>query len=187
MSTLGPFDAYAAALTRVVDAVPDWDAPSPCAGWSARDVIDHIVDTQREFLTGRGVDVGDRPAGDPAAVWRAHSAVVDRLLSDPVVAESTYDGYFGPTTIGETLSVVYGFDLIVHRWDLATAAGQPAAFSEAEIDTLEQAADGFGEALYSEGICKPAVPVPPGASRQDAVLARLGRSTSLTAAETVST
>ncbi len=175
MSTLETFDAQAAALTEVVDAVSDWSAPSPCEGWAASDVIDHIVDTQRDFLTEQGVAPGDRPTGDPAAVWRAHSAVVDSLMSDPAVAETKYEGYFGPTTIGETLSLFYGFDLIVHRWDIATASGQAASFSEAEIDALELAVTGFGEALYAEGICKPALEVAPGASRQTAILARLGR------------
>ncbi|MFZ0159791.1 MAG: maleylpyruvate isomerase family mycothiol-dependent enzyme [Kineosporiaceae bacterium] len=175
MSTLEAFDALADALTDTVDHVQDWNRPSPCEGWAAADVIDHIVDTQRDFLIERGLDLGARPDGDPAARWSAHRAVIDRLMSDPAVADTTYEGYFGRTTIGASLALFYGFDLIVHRWDIAMASGQPVEFSTTELDTLENAIEGFGEALYAEGICKPALPVPPDASRQTAVLARLGR------------
>src|SRR3712207_7164865 len=72
--------AHAAAdrpLTAVLDAVPAdaWDRPSPCEGWTVRDVVRHLVQTQREFLTGRGVDLGEEPDVDagPAVAWRAHA------------------------------------------------------------------------------------------------------------------
>ena len=34
---------------------------------------------------------------------------------------------------------------------------------------------GFGDALYMDGVCKPALDVPAGASRQERALARMGR------------
>ena len=42
---------------------------------------------------------------------------------------------------------------------------------------LERSADGFGDHLYDDGVCKPALAVPDGADRQERVLARLGRRT----------
>jgi uncharacterized protein (TIGR03086 family) len=86
-----------------------------------------------------------------------------------------YDGYFGRTTIGETLANFYGFDLVVHRWDLARATGQDTAFTDAEMDRLEQSIAGFGDQLYAEGVCEPAVPVPDDATRQERLLATMGR------------
>ena len=41
-------------FTRLVDAVPDertWARPAPPEGWTARDVVRHMVETQREMLT----------------------------------------------------------------------------------------------------------------------------------------
>src|SRR3712207_3789338 len=77
--------AYTAAdrpLTAVLDTVPTdaWDRPSTCEGWTVREVVRHLVQTQREFLTGRGVDLGEEPdvGADPAAAWRGHAARVDR-------------------------------------------------------------------------------------------------------------
>jgi uncharacterized protein (TIGR03086 family) len=173
--------AYAAALEpllAVVDAVPPagWDAATPCEGWSARDVVTHLVDTEREFLTGRGIDLGPAPdvAADPAGALRAHAERVLAAVGDPAVADAGYDGFFGPTTVGETLEQFYVWDLVVHRWDLATATGQDAGLSDAELDRVESGAGGWGDALYTEGICR-RVDAPADADRQARVLALLGR------------
>ena len=166
-------------LTAVLDAVgPDgWAAPSPCEGWTAADVVDHLIDAQRQFLAAHDLDAGPAPdvAADPVAAWRSHAGTVASLLDDPAVAAQPFDGHFGPTTVGETLSRFYVFDMIAHRWDVATATGQPATFTEAEMDRLETGMDGFGPALYGDGVCKGGVEAPAGADRQTAVLARLGR------------
>ena len=73
---------HAGRFSAVVDAVPDWSAPSPCPGWSAADVVAHVVDTERDFLSQRGLDVGERPDGDPSAVWRQHLEQVAVLVQD---------------------------------------------------------------------------------------------------------
>ncbi len=172
--------AYSAALEpllAVVDAVPagGWDAPSPCEGWTARDVVAHLVATQREFLTGRGVDLGAAPdLTDPAAGLRDHAERVLDAVGDPAVAGQRYDGFSGPTTVGETLEEFYVWDLVVHRWDLATATGQDAALTDAELDRVEQRARSWGDVLYTDGICR-RVDAPEGADRQARVLALLGR------------
>jgi len=38
-------------MTRRVAAVPAdrWDDPSPCEGWSARDVLGHVIGNHREL------------------------------------------------------------------------------------------------------------------------------------------
>jgi uncharacterized protein (TIGR03086 family) len=174
--------AYAAAdrpLTAVLDAVaPDaWDRSSTCEGWTVRDVVRHLVQTQREFLTEHGVDLGEEPDvdADPAAAWRSHAARVAVAVADPAVAEQVYDGFFGPTTVGATLEQVYVWDMVVHRWDAARSAGIDPALTEAELDRVEAGADSFGDALYMEGICRPGTEPPADADRTTRVLARLGR------------
>lgn len=168
----------AADFGAVLDAVPTdrWTAPSPCDDWTARDVVAHVIDTQRDFLSRHDVDLGDRPdLTDPAAAWRTHSGHIMTALADPAIGDKTFDGHFGPTTVGETLLRFYGFDLIAHRWDVATAAGQTVTFTDHELDTMETAAAGFGPALYADGVCKAAVEVPADADRQTRLLATLGR------------
>ncbi|MDN5748920.1 MAG: TIGR03086 family metal-binding protein [Pseudonocardia sp.] len=170
-------DSYqqkAAGVQAAMTGAGGWSAPSPCAGWTAADVVDHMVDTQRDFLDRHDVDLGPRPDGDPPAAWDAHvAAVLDRVDDD--VLHREFDGQLGRTTIGATLSDFYGFDMIVHRWDVARALGRETRFSDAEMDEMEASVAMFGDHLYAEGICGRPVPVPPGASRQDRLLATLGR------------
>jgi uncharacterized protein (TIGR03086 family) len=178
-STAKQYQAALRPLTAVVEAVtPDcWDAPSPCQGWTARDVVGHIVRTQREMLTGHGVDLGDAPdlEADPAGAWREHTDRVLGVLTDEALVGRAYDGHFGPTTVGATLEQFYVWDMYVHRWDLARAAALPASLTDAELDRVEQGADSFGEALHMEGICGPGVRAGDDADRTTRVLARLGR------------
>ena len=94
-------------LTAVLDAVPAgaWSGPSPCDGWSATDVVAHLVQTQRDFLLTHGADLGPAPdvPADPGAAWRDHAQrVLGALAHDGFVATG-YDGHVGPTTVGASL------------------------------------------------------------------------------------
>ena len=167
-------DRFTSVVTDAADA--DWSAASPCPGWSAADVLDHVLESQREFLTGRGLDLGPAPQGSPAERWQAHVAALrTALLTDPAVADREYDGYFGRTTIGATLHRFYGSDLLVHRWDLARALGADDRLTDEELDELEVDLEALGDAVYAEGVYGDPVLVPDDASRQVAVLARTGR------------
>ena len=141
------------------------------------DVLSHMIDSQRSFLVDRGFDVGPPPdvSSDPAAAWRQHSAAVQSLLDDPEVIATEYDGWFGPTTVGETIARFYLFDMVVHRWDIATAAGVDTELTDDEMDAIEASADALGDNIYQPGVCAEAVAVPEGGGRQAALLARLGR------------
>ncbi|HYX96322.1 MAG TPA: hypothetical protein VE823_14760 [Geodermatophilus sp.] len=67
------------------------------------------------------------------------------------------------------------WDMVVHRWDVARSVGAEPALTDAELDRVEAGADAFGEALYREGICRPAIEPPADGDRATRVLARLGR------------
>jgi uncharacterized protein (TIGR03086 family) len=169
--------ANAATFSALVKSVPPerWEAPSPCAGWSAADVVQHVIDTQRDFLRGRGADWVTAPGGSMAERWRAHHTQVRQLLADESFATAPYDGYFGPTTVADTIRDFYGWDLVVHRWDLGRAVGREIVWTDAECLFVGGKLEGFGDQLYSEGICKPAVEAPAEADEQTRVLALLGR------------
>jgi uncharacterized protein (TIGR03086 family) len=162
-------------FTAVVDAASDWDAQSPCPDWNAAQVVDHVVTSQRDYLGKQDAELADLPEDDPAATWRAHVDNVREAMADEAFATKEFDGYFGRTSVEEHLANFYGFDMLVHRWDLATAVGVPLTYTDDELDRVETAMQGFGDMLYSEGVCKPAVDVPDDATRQQRVLGRLGR------------
>ncbi|MCW4352167.1 maleylpyruvate isomerase family mycothiol-dependent enzyme [Hoyosella sp. YIM 151337] len=172
------FERASGRLTAVLVATPmaRWDAPSPCEGWTARDVVRHVIDTEQDFFAQHGVDLRPKPdASDPNAAWAAHSARVQSLLADEQFTAARFDGYFGPTTIGATFDTYYLFDVLVHRWDIATAAGLAATFTEEELEAIEERVAAFGDTMYMEGICKPALETSAGADRQTALLAKMGR------------
>ena len=162
-------------FAEVVGSADRWDGQSPCEEWTAADVLTHVLDTQRDFLGKRGADLGHLPPAPPASRWATHLDQVRGVVADEGFATEEYDGYFGRTTIEDTLANFYGFDMIVHRWDLATALGRDASWSGAELDRIETALDGFGDNLYLDGVCKPAIDVPEDAPRQERLLGRMGR------------
>ena len=174
---LAVFARRADRFTEILDAVDgSWEVPTPCEGWSARDVVAHVIETERDFLERQDLDPGpSHDVSDPPAAWRAHHRQVTAALDADGVAERGYDGYFGPTTIGATMADFYGWDLVVHGGDIARATGQDWSVSDEEAAALHAAADTWGDALHSEGVCGPALAVADDASATDRLLARLGR------------
>lgn len=174
------FVAAAQPLTHLVDAVDlaAWAAPTPCEDWVARDVVHHVIDTQRDFLARFGIEIPEPEdaAADPAAAWHAHLAAVLPVVADREVVTTAFDGYFGPTTIGDTLVRFYVGDMVVHRWDLARAVGGDEALTEDELDLLEANLESYGEAAYADGVFHRPVRVPDDADRATRLLARMGRS-----------
>lgn len=163
-----PFSAVCADVTA-------WEAPSPCEGWTARDVLEHVMDTQRDFLAQRGHDLPPVSGPDPAARWSAHRGAVEALLANPEVAGAAFEGAFGPTTIGAVLTEFYGFDLVVHRWDPARSQGREETLDAEERALIGSSVAAWGEHAYAPGIFATPPEIDPEASEQHRVLALTGR------------
>lgn len=167
------------AFADLVKRVPQerWGAPSPCEGWTTLDLVGHVVDTQGMFLGLVGRELGDIPsaAADPAASWDAARAVVLADLTDPGRAETGFDGYFGRTTFAAAVDRFVNFDLVVHRWDLARAAGLDERIDPDDVRWARGAADSFGDSLRSSGVCGAEITPPADADEQTRLLAFLGR------------
>lgn len=169
------FLANAERFSAIVDAVEDWSAPSACDDWTAAQVLDHVIDSERNHFTTHGVDLGDRPSGTPVEIWTAHLSAMLPHVNDETWMDKQYDGWAGPTTVGDTIADFFGIDLVVHGWDIATSSGDSYAWTEAEQDQAEAFIATMGPMLYSEGVCKPALDPPADASRQVRLLAAVGR------------
>ena len=173
------YGRLAEAFQSTIAAVPAdrWESPSPCQGWTARDVVRHVVDGQGMFLGFVGRELGDIPSvdEDPLAAWLAASDVVLGNLEDPDVATAEYKGFSGPSTFEAGVNQFLCFDLVVHAWDLARAAGLDHRMPAEEIPKLRETAEGFGPAMRSPQAFGPEVEPPPGADEQARLLAFLGR------------
>ncbi|MFM1731025.1 TIGR03086 family metal-binding protein [Prescottella soli] len=169
----------AASLTEIVDAVPAerWESPSPCEGWTTRDVVAHIVDTQAQIVGVVGLSIPEGPsaADDPTGAWRHTRDAVQAILDDPAKAGIEYDGHFGRTDLASTMRTFYCFDLIVHGWDIARAAGLETTIPDRDMDMLDAVIAQLGDSIRMDGVCGPAVDVSPHADRHTRVLATLGR------------
>ena len=120
--------------------------PTPCAGWTVHDLINHFVGGGHMFATlyrGEPMPDMDGPVpdmlgSDPAAAARAARADFDAALAEPGVMERMVPLPIGtvPAPVGLQLAT---FDVLVHCWDLATATNQ-AFDPPADIVAI---ADGF--------------------------------------------
>lgn len=169
----------ASAMTTRVEGVPEgaWENQSPCAEWTARDLVRHLVDTHTMFggFVGLTMHAGPGVAEDPVGAWSSARDQMQAWLDDPVTAEQEFQGMGGPSTLGAAADRFLGFDLVVHGWDLARATGQDDTIEPAELPRLWEDTRALGDQIRSEGTCGPELPAPPGATDQDRLLAYLGR------------
>ena len=173
------YDRVSTAFATKVDAVPDggWSSPSPCEGWTARDVVAHVVESHGVFLgfAGRSLPAAPSVTDAPTtAMTVAREAVLD-ALHDPGTATRVYEGRFGERTFEWAVDTFLSFDLVVHGWDLARATGQDETIDPDEVTRVFQAAQGWGEAGRSPAVFGPALQPPPDADEQTRMLAFLGR------------
>ena len=173
------YGRLAEAFQATIAAVPAdrWESPSPCPDWTARDVVRHVIDAQGMFLGFVDRELGNIPSvdEDPLAAWMAASDVVLGNLEDPEVAAAEFKGFSGPSTFEAGVDRFLCFDLVVHGWDLARAAGLDYRMPPEEIPRIRAAAEEFGPALRSPQAFGPEIEAPPGADEQARLLAFLGR------------
>ena len=169
----------ASAFAEKIAAVPDdsWDNPSPCEGWTARDVVGHVISTQGMFLGFVGRELGDIPSADhdPLGAWRAASAVVHADLENPERAATEFTGFTGTSTFEAAVNRFLCFDLVVHNWDLSRATGQDERIDAEDIERVRQQAEEFGDAMRAPQAFGSAIEPPEGADSQQKLLAFLGR------------
>ena len=168
-------DQFAARIAAV--SGDQWDNPSPCAEWTARDVVKHVVDSQAMFLGLVDRKLGPVPdvAEDPAGAWDAARAVIQSDLDDPARAGTEFDGMSGRQTFEQAIDRLIYLDLVVHGWDLARATGQDERIEAEDAQRVLSIAKTFGDALRGPGVCGPAIEVPADADDQTRTLAYLGR------------
>lgn len=166
-------------FTRRVEQVPAgrWDDPSPCEGWTARDVLGHMLQNFVAIPSWGGVTVTLEGSvdDDPLAAWAEAREALQQILDDPARSSADYEGLFGRTSVAETIDVFGGLDLLIHGWDIARATGQDETLPADEVRRVHADAVALGPNLRSEGVCGPLVPVPPDAPEQDRLLGLLGR------------
>ena len=187
-SSLSAHEAYERSLIAF-DAVvkelpesPHWDAPTPCADWDLRTLVNHVVGEDRwvvPLLAGRTIaSVGDELSGDllgedSDAAWRvarSEATAAARATQD----EQPVGLSFGTVPAAEYLWQLAA-DHLIHAWDLASAID---VASPADADLIDAVAQWFGdreEAYRAAGAVGPRMPVTDGASAFSRLLVSFGR------------
>lgn len=184
-STHDPAEEYrevAAHFTRLVDAVPDdatWNQPAPPEGWTARDVVRHLVDWFPPFLhEGAGITLpgGPEVMHDPVGAWRAMSEGIQTVLDDPTTRDKTFsDPHTGELPVPQAISQFFTGDVFMHSWDLARATGQDETLDPQRCAVMVAGMEPWDEALRSSGHYGPRVAVPEDSDAQTRLLAFIGR------------
>ena len=173
------YRSLARGFTERVEAVPEerWANPSPCAGWTARDVVRHMVETSELFLGMVGLEVPAGPSvdDDPVLAWAAARDAVQAALDDPEKATLAYEGRFGRTTFEQGIARFVCADLVVHTWDLARATGLDERLDPDAVHELFVGMEPMDEMLRQSGAFGPKLEPPEDADEQTRLLAFLGR------------
>ncbi|KAA9147865.1 TIGR03086 family protein [Amycolatopsis acidicola] len=181
-------DAHAEGLREFDEAVHrirpgQWDAPTPCADWTVRDLLNHLVSEQLwvpHLLGGQTLaEVGDRYDGDvlgqdPVAEWESSSKAARAAWTEPGATEREVELSFGRSPATE-----YGWqmtlDFAVHAWDLSTALGAGQPITEEIAAELLRVFRPQIERWQGIGIFAPPVPVPAGSPATVELIALTGR------------
>ena len=124
MDPLTAFRRAEGAFVSVLAKVrPDQaDAPTPCAEWSVRDVVAHVVAGNWWLAGGQSPRVPD-DIEDLTGAYAASAEAAYSVLAAPGGLERLYEFPFGPVP-GVVAARMRARDALVHGWDLAKATGQ---------------------------------------------------------------
>jgi len=126
MEPLAQLDRLAPALGRVISGIqPDQlDLPTPCADFTVRGVLEHMVGGATAFAAAyRGVEPDAPDLADPLAGLPVALGGLFEAMSAPGALDGTIVAPFGELPREDFARFVV-LDGIVHGWDMATATGQ---------------------------------------------------------------
>lgn len=163
-------------LTRLVGSTPDWDAPAPVDGWTARDVVDHLVTWFPGFLGAGGVSLPPGPSAvaDPVAAWQHHADGVQALIAGHGQDEFTHP-FIGTLPLARAVDRFYTSDVFMHSWDLGRASGQEAHLDEGFAGELLAGMAQMEDVLRSSGQYGAPVAVAADAPVVDRLMGFIGR------------
>ncbi|MHA6616869.1 TIGR03086 family metal-binding protein [Pseudonocardia sp. DLS-67] len=169
-----------------------WTLPTPCSEWNVRDLVNHMARgnlnyvrliggaTSAEFLRLRDADA---LGADPVAAYARSVRECAAAFAAPGAVRRTVDYPLGRVT-GRQALAVRTTDSTIHTWDLARAIGAEDTLDAGLVrwidDHLDEIYAGLAETPVSldsthRFFAAPQGEPGSGASRQDRLLHRMGR------------
>ena len=166
----------------VTSADGRWDWPSPCDGWNARGVLEHVIGFH-DVLLLRPLDAKpERPRDGPESRWQmtyealgnvlARNKLFDRVMDVPAVGNN-------PPTQIDLKKLVHGLtqEVLVHTWDLARAVGADDHLDPDLCRLFHERLPTDAQALVASGMFRSPLPMADDTDTdtQSRLLAHLGR------------
>lgn len=176
-----------AEASRVVGGIDDGQlaTPSPCEGWTVRDVINHITGGATMFAVcveeGSVPDdqlgqllSGDNLGSDFKGAWKLAADRAVAAFESPGALEKTVTLPFGQMPAGVALNIAV-FDVTTHACDLASATGQSITDTALLDDALAMGKQMIGPDFRAPGLFDAEQPCADDAPAEQRLLAFAGR------------
>ena len=161
----------------------DWDAPTPCAEWNVRELLNHVV-TGNWWAArlGAGATIaevgdeldGDQLGADPLASYNHSATAAASAFAAPGALEAPCAVSYGPVP-GSVYAGHRFLDVLIHGWDLATATGQEPTLSDDLVTGCWQILEPQLDMLRASGMFGPDLAIPEAADSETRLLLTLGR------------
>ena len=179
------FERATAHFGDLVHQIKDdqWGAPTPCADWDVRALVNHLVYEARwapPLLEGQSLEQvgskfdGDLLGADPQSSYDDAIGDVRATLNNPVAIKDTVQLSYGETPAHEYLAQMT-CDFVVHSWDLARGIGADDTLDPELVQWVDDIARPQAAMLAASGMFDPPVDVPADADPQTRLLALFGR------------
>ncbi|MGY6658163.1 TIGR03086 family metal-binding protein [Amycolatopsis sp. TRM77291] len=174
--------AHRAAGTTIAGiGADDWDRSTPCAEWTVRDIVKHLIeghDSRTAQATGHPMK--SRPSADDDLARSYDESSAEFLAAfDGEALEKTFDfGSFGKLPGKNALAVLF-VDTLTHHWDLDTALGREHHWDDELAEAALKVASRYPDVMPVRGpggAFDHAVEAPPDAGPGARLIALLGRS-----------
>ena len=147
---------WAARVAAVKD--DQWGDPTPCAEWSVRDLVNHVVGEELwavPLLRGKTIEEvgseldGDLLGSDPLGRARRAADEAADVADQVVPAGGQVHLSYGPEDVDEYVRQLCA-DHLIHGWDLAAATGGDISM---DPELVAEVAEWFAgrEAMYRSG------------------------------------
>jgi uncharacterized protein (TIGR03086 family) len=162
--------------------------PTACSEWDVRGLINHLIGGL-EFAAGAmagnppniqlaaadSSHIGEHDASNLSQAYRDEVDRVLELASQPGTLEKVASTPFGDMPMSQFLVGTW-LDQFIHCWDLAKATGQDTTLEPELVDfAFPMLKSGFADMGREAGFIGPEIALPDGASRQDQMMAYMGR------------
>jgi uncharacterized protein (TIGR03086 family) len=180
-------DEARTSLRQVVAGVPEggWSRPTPCADWSAAQVLHHAaLDQQIWGAIVGGTTPSDENAFAPTGVFGVEPAdYAGHALDSSALPWTVIDEDAGPVPTPlphgpmepATAAAAAALDAAIHAWDIAVATGQESPLTPELARSLIPVAQRIADQLRVHGAFAAALEPDHGADEAAMLLAFLGR------------